>query len=66
MKINVNNIHFSRTALEATYVLCHFLQPIMPDKMNSFFQWINHPFLTLPQLKSFKNLIPGTKVKYVL
>jgi methionyl-tRNA synthetase len=51
-----------RTVLEATYILGHFLSPVIPNSINAVFKDLNHPLVTLPEITGWHNLKPGTPV----
>lgn len=52
--------------MEATFILCHLIQPVIPDKIAAVCQWFGHQLTTLPQLTNYNNLKPGTPVMYAI
>lgn len=52
-----------RTALEAVYAFSHFLAPVIPSSMQSVFDKLGTPPVSVPNLKDdLYNLRPGTRV----
>jgi methionyl-tRNA synthetase len=51
-----------RTVLEATYILAHFLTPVIPSAIAAVLKDLNHPLVTLPEITGWHNLKPGTPV----
>jgi methionyl-tRNA synthetase len=51
-----------RTVLEATFILGHFLSPVIPNSIDAVLKDLNHPMVTLPEITGWHNLKPGTPV----